>query len=200
MSLLFVVCLASFSHAEKASSAIARIGGDVATLKLGFGDYILGKPLTTEQKDFSQKNSVEKSLKGTYKFQDGEVFVIAKNDDDMVIGIYKQYSGVTRDGVKVIVGDLMMQFDEPTTMAHDKLIYWAFDKSGRITQDSYDFAKQDGGSDIIATVKFQSTVSIFPDPDPKETQEEKVLPVEENADLYVMITSNPLSKIFLAQK
>jgi hypothetical protein len=36
-----------------------------------------------------------------------------------------------------MVGDLMMQFKEPTAMAHDKLIYWAFDKDGRIPEDLF---------------------------------------------------------------
>lgn len=202
LSLLLIVCFSGTGHTEKVSSAMQRLGKEVATLSLGFGNYALGQSLTTEQKKFAQANSVKKSLKGTYKFLDGDVNVIAKNDDDMVIGIYKQFESASRDEVKTIVGKLMMRFDEPTTMAHDKLIYWAYNKNGRISQDTYDFAKQSGGSDIIATVKLQSSQSIFPDPDPqdKDKTQEKVDAQQEEADIYVMITSNPLSKIFLAQK
>lgn len=174
----------------------------MATLSLGFKSYTLGQNMTKEQVDFAQKNSIPKTLKGTYKFQDGDVYVVAKADDDMIIGIYQQFEQAPREMVKQVIGDLMLRFNEPTTMAHDKLIYWAYDTNGKVSQDMYDSSKQDGKSTIIATVKLQSSISIFPDPNPQDENAGKAKEEidQEKADLYVIVTSNPLSKIFLAQK
>ncbi len=202
LSLLFTLSFSISVYAEDASTAMKRIGGEVATLSLGFNNYKLGENLTNEQKDFAKKNSISKSLEGTYKFQDGEVYIVAKADDDMIIGIYKQFESAPREVVKQVIGDLMLRFNEPTTMAHEKLIYWAYDKNGKVSQDMYDFSKQEGESTIIATVKLQSSISIFPDPNPQDKNADKAKTQieKEKADLYVIITSNPLSKIFLAQK
>jgi len=195
--LLMIITVASV-HAEDTASAMRRIGLEVAGLNLGFGDYALGQVLNDEQKVLAQKNSIPKTVAGTIKFKDEDIFVIAQRDTFMVLGIYKMFEKTSRQDVKTIVGDLMLRFSEPTTMAHDKLIYWAFNNKGHIGQDEYDFAKQAGDTDIIATVKLSSTSSIFPDPAPGKNKE-KELGQDEKSDIYVMITSNPLSKIFLAQ-
>lgn len=186
------------AQSEDAASAMQRIGKEVAGLNIGFDDYILGRPLNNERQALAKKNKIPKSVPGTIKFQDGDTFVIVQNDTFMVLGLYKQYTDATRQEVKSIIGDLMLRFNEPTTMAHDKLIYWAFNKEGQIAQDEYDFVKKSGDTEIIATVKFSSTSSIFPDPDPEEKEQTKA-EVEQTSDTYVMITSNPLSKIFLAE-
>lgn len=198
-SLVFLVLHVGTTQAEDASMAMQRIGQEVADLNLGFDDYVLGKPLNTEQQVLAKKNKIAKSVAGTTKFQDGEIFVIAQDETLMVLGIYKQYPEATRMQVKSVVGDLMLRFNEPTTMAHDKLIYWAFTKDGHIAQDEYDFVKKSGDTEIIATVKFSSSTSIFPDPDP-EKREQVQKEEEQSSDIYVMITSDPLSKIFLALK
>jgi hypothetical protein len=189
---------AGYVHAEDTASAMQRIGKEVAELHLGFGEYELGQVLTDEQKEMAQKNRILKTVAGTIKFKDDDIYVIAKSDNLMVLGIYKMYEEASRQHVKSIVGDLMLRFNEPTTMAHDKLIYWAYKKTGLMAQDEFQFAKQSGDTDIIATVKLSSTTSIFPDPSPEEKQQ-KEAEQSEKSDIYVMITSNPLSKIFLAQ-
>ena len=185
-------------RAEEAASAIQRIGKEVAELNLGFGDYALGRPLNEKQKELAKQNSIPKTVAGTVKFKDDNIFVIAQSDNFMVLGMYKMYDKASRQQVKTIVGDLMLRFNEPTTMAHDKLIYWAFNKNGRITQDDFDNAKQSGDTDIVATVKLSSTSAILPDPSKGEMHQANP-EQDETADMYVMITSNPLSKIFLAQ-
>ena len=194
---LVILALPMGAQAEDAPAAMQRIGKEVAALNLGFGDYVLGKRLSKEQQDLAKNNRIAKSVAGTTKFQDGEIFIIAQDDTFMVLGIYKQYSDATRQQVKSVVGDLMLRFNEPTTMAHDKLIYWAFSKDGHIPQDEFDLAKKSGDTEIIATVKFSSSNSIFPDPDPKKKEQMKA-DEKQTSDIYVMITSDPLSKIFLA--
>ena len=187
-----------FVHAEDAASAMRRIGQDVSELNLGFGDYVLGRRLNDEQQKLARLHSIQKTVPGTIKFNDGDIFVIAQSDNFMVLGIYKLYKEASHQKVKTIVGDLMLRFNEPTTMAHDKLIYWAFNKKGRLDQDEYDSTKKTEDTKIIATVKFSSTSSVFPDPAPEE-KHDKETEKDEMSDIYVMITSNPLSKIFLAQ-
>jgi hypothetical protein len=186
-----------FAIAEDTASALQRVGQDVAELDLGFGDYVLGQKLDAGQQLFAKKNKIAKSIAGTIKFHDGDIYVVVQSDTFMVLGLYKQYSDAKRQQVKNIVGELMLRFNEPTTMAHDKLIYWAYSRDGLIAQDDYDAVKTSGDADIIATVKLSSTAPIFPDSDPNK--EEKKDTEEQTADIYVIIASNPLSKIFLAE-
>lgn len=181
-----------------------EIAKEVEKLQLGFGDYVLGSKVNAEQKKQAGKNNIEKTLPGTYKFVDGEVFVVAKSDDDLILGIYKDYPVATREDTKQLVGDLMMRFEEPTTMAHDKVIYWAFNQNGKIKEDEYDFSKKTGETDMIATVKFQSSERIFPDRRKGDVVEKGAEKAEQANDpdkesaLYVIISSNPMSKLFLA--
>lgn len=195
LGLLLTVAPAGL-QAEDGATAMKRIGKEVATLKLGLSDYFIGQILSEEQKKIAQKNIIHKTLNGTYKFQDGEVFVVAGKATDMVIGIYKKNGDASREDVKKMVGELMMQFEEPTTMAHDKLIYWAFGKDGRISEDFFDMARESGGEDVLATVKFSSSVAIAPDSAPGKDAKEGAK--EELSSIYVMINSIPLSKIFLS--
>jgi len=198
ISLLITLTPASQLLAEDGASAMNRLGSDIAALKLGLGDYVLGQKLTEQQKDIAQENAIEKTIKGSYKFQDNGVFVVASSTSDMVIGIYKENTTATQQDIKNMVGELMMQFEEPTKMAHDKLIYWAFGKEGIIPQDLFDVAKS-ADSEILATVKFSSDQPIRPSEVPTEGAETEVKKSSEAASIYVLITSDQLSNIFLAQ-
>lgn len=175
------------------------LGREVATIKLGFGDYILGRVLTDKQKDLARQHPVAKALAGTYKFQDGELFVVADEKSDMVIGIYKQNGEASREEVKKMVGELMVQFNEPTTMAHDKLIYWAFGRKGRISEEQFNQARQSGGRQVLATVKFSSSLPVFQEAAAAEGDQTEVAEIEQKAAIYVIISSNPLSNLYLAQ-
>lgn len=183
--------------AEDANHALKRIGAEVAKLNLGFGEYVLGRHLTDQQKQFAKDNLEKKSVKGSYKFYDKGTFVVASQKSDMVIGIYQENDQASKDELREAVGALMMKFEEPTAMAHDKMIYWVFNKDGRISQALFDMERDSGGSDVLATVKFASSLEIRPNEDPKvkEKDEKKE---EETAKIYTMITSDKLSKIFLA--
>lgn len=195
ISILITLTPASQLFAEDGNSAMKRLGAEIATLRLGFGDYLLGQKLTEQQKYTAKKNAIEKTIKGSYKFQDNGTFVIASSKDDMVIGIYKENTTATQQDMKNMVGELMMQFEEPTKMAHDKLLYWAFGKDGLISQDHFDIAKS-ADSEILATVKFSSDQPIRPSDPAKKGVEGKVS--NDAASIYVIITSDKLSNIFLA--
>lgn len=202
--LFLTIVFPLWSYAASGADQLREVAKEVAALKLGFGDYILGGTLTDEQKKIAGQNNISKTLAGTYKFVDGDIYVVAKSDDDTVIGIYKDYPAASRDDIRSMVGDLMMRYEEPTTMAHDQVIYWAFDRNGKISGDMYDFSKKTGETEMIATVKLQSSVPILPDfkktvgPGPDQPGNEKDEVSHEESDLYVIISSTPMSKLFLA--
>lgn len=197
IAFLSAVLLVTPLYASEAAHEFKRLAAEVAALNLGFEKYNLGSKLTEQQKLFADNNRINKSLDGTYKFKDGDVFVVAKADDDTVLGIYKEYNGIARDQVRAIVGDLMMRFNEPTTIGHDKLIYWAFDKNGRIPDDVYSMLKKSSGADVLGLVKFSSTLPITGEKE-EETEEVENKAEEKNSSVYVIVSSDPLSKLFLA--
>ncbi len=186
--------LCPYVFAASIVDEINRVAQDVESLGLGFDGYVLGKTLTAELKSASEGNLIEKTIKGTYKFKDGEVFVIASIENDRVLGVYKEYKEVMQDKVKEVVGGLMFEHGEPTAMAHDKLVYWTYDKNGKIEKDAFDFARQNGGAKSLAAVKFSSNEPIaFADGSTTSTETE-----QKKISFYVMITSDPLSTLFLA--
>ncbi len=173
--------------ATSKSRPIDVLASQVAALKLGMDGYYIGRILTDKQKQTAAKFPVDKAYAGTYKFQDHDVFVVASKKSDMILAVYQRKENGTRDDLKKIVGRLMLEFEEPTTMAHDQIIYWAYNKDGKISQELYDAAKQSGQLDILATVKFKSNITSL-----DNVPEDKV-----TATLYVIITSEPLVQAFM---
>ena len=197
LPVLLFCLLSTPAYADDIVKEMNRVAAEVATLKLGFGDYVLGLSLTAKQKEGAKKNRVAKTLKGTYKFRDADINVVIAQENDVVLGIYKHYPEASMDQVKTVIGDLMLEFGEPTTMAHEKLIYWAFDKDGKISEDVFDFLRQSGGSETLATIKFSSSERVAPDAPNKKGEEKQEKAEQKKPSVYVMITSDPLSKLFL---
>jgi hypothetical protein len=196
VTVLFIIVLFTTPlMASNIDQELDRVAGEVAGLKLGFGEYILGSSLNDSQKELASQASVDKAMEGTYKFQDGELFVVASSENDTILGIYKQFPETTREQMKAIVGDLMLNYGEPTAMAHGKLVYWTYNTSGKISQDEFDFARQSGGAESLVTVKLSSSEAIFSQDD----QDAKAEADRTALSIYVMITSDPLSKLFLAK-
>lgn len=187
-SLLLATHIVCNAGASTVDQEISRVAGDVAQLELGFDNYLIGHKLSNTQKETALRNAIEKSLQGTYKFKDGEIFVVAAQEDDTVLGVYKQYPEVSMDELKKIVGSLMFAYGEPTATAHDKMIYWTYNEKGKIDQDTFEFEKDSGSSEAIGTIKFSSSERIGSE------QKEEAQPIS----AYLMITSDPLSKLFLA--
>ena len=52
-----------------------------------------------------------------------------------------------------------MQFGNPTREAHDQIIYWAYNETGKISENQYADLKKDGNIPVIATVKFKSKLT-----------------------------------------
>lgn len=178
-------------NAATVGQELNRVAGEVAELKLGFNEYVLGEKLSKEQKSNGMKYAIPKSLTGTYKFQDGEIFVIAAEESDIVLGMYKEYEDTDPEQLKKIIGTLMFEYGEPTATAHDKMIYWTYNSNGKISQDAFDFERPSGGAKSLVVIKFSST-DIIGQPSKESVDKAKT-------SAYLMITSDQLSTLFLAQ-
>jgi len=195
IALLFTLTTLLFhlttSHATTVGQELIRVAEEVSTLELGFKDYVLGGALSADQKEAGLKHTEEKALAGTYKFKDGDVFVIASLENDTVLGMYKEFENVGPEELKSIIGRLMFEYGEPTLTAHDKLIYWTYNKGGKISQETFDIERSKGGTKILATIKFSSK-DRFGKP-PEEGSD------GQSTSAYLMISSDRMSQLFLAR-
>lgn len=181
--LAVVLCLvigsAAAGMADEADDLFAVVEG----FGIELGGYCLGAELSADQKELARTGAVEAPSPATYKFEDNGLFVVADAECDRVLVIYRAWTDVTGQDVRDLTGDLFMAFDEPTVSAHDRLIYWAWVREGRLTSEAFEKAK--GGVseplEIMATVKFSSEVPIMArDKEP------------DSGNAYTIISSAPL--------
>ena len=124
------------------------------------------------------------SYSGTIKFSAGDVAVVADENTHLILALYQRQEEAHADDVTRMVGSLMARFGEPTTIAHDKIIYWAWGPSGKIDGEAFEKGKASGQIDILATVKFNSSIAVTPGMNNDNT--------EESATIYFIITSDRL--------
>jgi len=198
---LLAIAFISSNTAAKASSPATGLATTVKNLKLGFGNYLIGSILTSEQVAAAQSNLQEKAYEGTYKFKDNDIFIVAEKSSNMVLAVYQSQDNVDKEQMKKIIAMLMTNFGEPTTMAHDKLVYWAYQKEGKIPEDAYNDSKKTGTLDVVATVKMNSTIEIFRDISTTEATDTQETAVKEPVagSVYTLISSQPLLESFLQQ-
>lgn len=168
---------------------IEELAASVMELGLGAGEFVVGSHLTGAQAGIAKEKLLTDTYPGTIKFSSGDVFVVADEESHLILAVYKRLDEVHADEVREMVGHLMTRFGEPTTMAHGKLIYWAFSKAGKIDGEAYREAKAQGEIDILATVKFNSTLEVNPGMDNENT--------EETGTIYYIITSDRLLNSYL---
>ncbi len=160
LTILSLCFIFGFANAE-------NISDKVASLKIGTNGYILGKKLTVEQLKIAKKNAIKKAVEGTYKFSDKDLFVIATKSDDRVIVMYKSYDNVDNKEAKGLFGSAMLNFGDPTAFAHDKLVYWSYDKDGKqiSEEDMKAFKekvkKQDKSSTLVESLKPEAVVKKY---------------------------------------
>mgnify|MGYP006865029595 CR=1 FL=1 len=149
--------------------------------------YILGVPLNKGQIKIADANPVESTSKDIFKFRDKNLYVVAQKTSNRVLVIYEQIEEATQQKIKDLIGDLYMQFDDPTVLAHDKIVYWAYEKKGKVSSEAFGKAKEDKGKklDILATVKFVSEIEIM------EKQKEPA-----KGHVYYTISSGPILNFF----
>ncbi len=202
---LFVCSTGTCKAVDYNAMSKAELQKKIASFGLGFDSYVIGKKLSAAQLEISEKDNDYKAYPGTMKFKDGDFFVIADKESDVVIAVYKRNKKADKNDFKVTISDLMMQYGEPTTEAHGKTIYWNYGEDGFITEELYRSVKSQGQLEtlvILATVKFTSsekvaTMTELIDKMEKKQEGEEVKKEDATSDNYVMIQSDILTKKYM---
>ena len=162
-TIFLVIFLGGFFLYSGTAGAAGSLLADVVSLQLGLNGYVIGQQLSGAQKKVAENNPVQGAYEGTYKFADEDLHIVADLKTDRVLALYRQKKNADKQQLKAMVVDLMGRFGEPTTMAHDKILYWAFNKDGAVSGDTFNKAKkvqQTTDLAIIATVKLNSDMEI----------------------------------------
>ena len=165
---------------------LSRLYDQVVSLHLDRNGYTLGAPLTPAQEEMAVSHLVEGATPGTYKFMDGNLSVVADSTTHRVMLVFEKFDDVSGQAIHDLVGTLFMDYDEPTTSAHDKIVYWAYDAKGKISSEQFQTAKSRNKSlDILATVKLNSSIEVLGDK-----------PTSEKGNVYYIISSPPVLEFF----
>ena len=181
LSLIFI-----FGTSSALAKDLNKLIRQVEKLNLQRQGYVLGAKLTKDQLRISQTTPEQATAENTFKFRDENLYVVAQKGSNRILVIYEQFENASRKQIQDVVGDLYMSFDDPTVMAHDKIVYWAWTKKGKVSSTEFDAAKEKNKNlDILATVKCISEVKIM------EKKEQ-----ETPGYLYYIISSDPVLKQF----
>ena len=206
--LIRIVCIILWISLTACSQApdneTADLFNQVEALKLGRGDYVLGKALTEPQRKIAQDHPVEQPTPGLYKFRDGDLFVVTQKSSDRVLILYEQYDTVTQEKVRNLVGNLFFDFGDPTVLAHDKIIYWVYGADGIMSEEEYYRIKKEKESlKTLATLKLSSSESIMGKKS-KMNNKDKVANQpsadQKNISVYYVLSSQRLLEIITSQK
>ena len=175
------------------SSALERepnLAAKIASLDLGMNGYTLGSRLSSAQKKEAADNSTSDAYEGTYKFFDGTVYIVASRADDTILALYQRQEDADMGQARIMISGLMGLYGEPTTMAHDKIIYWTYTGEGKVSEEVYNTLREnDKTINVLATVKFNSSFDIT-----SENIEQ-----EQSGSIYFIISSEPLIQEFISQ-
>ena len=179
--MILLLLFSGLAHAND----LDRLFDQVEKLKIKRHGYVLGAVLNQEQIKTAAANPVDAASKDTFKFKDKNLFIVAQKTTNRVLVIYEQFKDASQQKIQDLIGDLYMNFDDPTVLAHDKVVYWAYTKKGIITSREFDTARQDKKKlNILATVKFISDINIM----------EKIKEPS-TGQVYYIISSDPILKL-----
>jgi hypothetical protein len=178
---------------------------NVIGLDLGLQGYTIGKKLTPEQRKIAKSHAEKDAHQGTLKFVDQDLHVVVDKDSGRVLALYKRRENADQNTMKAMVADLMDRFGAPTVMAHDKIIYWAYNRHGAISEEDFARAKkvdQVPKLGIIATVKLNSELEILPGPVDEKKKDKGAAEAEQKKKgvVYFIISSDPLVQKFLVRQ
>ena len=180
--LLLSICL---PYHGAFADELAELMDRVASLEISRDGYTLGKTLTEKQMAIAQHNSVNHPTPGTFKFKDKNLYVVLEKTTHRIIILYEQYEDATAEQVRDLVGSLYLDFGDPTLMAHDKIIYWAFGAKGKLSKKQYQHDKHVKKKlNILATVKLNSDINVL-----GKQEKTKV------GNIYFIISSEPVLKL-----
>jgi hypothetical protein len=179
---LFVCLMSGWLHAD----SLNDLFNQVENLKIERHGYVLGGVLNPNQMKTAAANPVDAASPDTFKFKDKTLYVVAQKTSNRVLVIYEQIKKASQQKIQDLIGDLYMEFDDPTVLAHDKVVYWAYGKKGKITSRAFERARQDKKKlNILATIKFISDINIM----------EKIKSPFKG-QVYYIISSDPILKFF----
>jgi hypothetical protein len=175
-------------QAAYATEETSDLTAKVAALELGMNGYTIGTKLSADKKKYSSSHMLNDVYEGTYKFSDGELSVVVAQKDDTVLALYQRKEEAGIDQARKMISGLVGLYSDPTAMAHDKLVYWAYNETGKIPEEKYNQSRENAEKlDVLATVKFNSDFSIT-DETPGEQQK---------GTIYFIISSDRLSEEFM---
>ncbi|MDM8522419.1 hypothetical protein QUF80_03525 [Desulfococcaceae bacterium HSG8] len=182
-SVFFAVISAVFLLSCSSANEFTTLLDQVEKLNISCDNYTLGKALTDRQKKTARQNTVQEASQGTWKFKDKDLYVVADKNSDRVIILYEQHEKASEKKTREMIGSLFLEFGDPTVMAHDKLIYWAFDAKGKVSGEKYSKIKDAKEPlQVLATVKLSSS--------------EKIMGNPKYQNIYYIISSEPVLKYF----
>ena len=184
--ILLVVTTLSFANETLNTQNMTQtqLYDQLVSLHLGRNGYTLGAHLTPKQQETAASHRVEGATPGTYKFIDANLAVVVDATTHRVMVLFEKFDNISSQAIQDLVGSLFMEYDEPTTSAHDKIVYWAYDTKGKISSQRFDKAKKKN-LDILATVKLNSSLEVLG----RE-------PTTDKGDVYYIISSPPLLEQF----
>ncbi|WP_139786869.1 hypothetical protein [Desulfamplus magnetovallimortis] len=175
----------------------------IESLALTWRGYTLSSKLTEEQYIKAQNNLLDPTTKGTFRFRDGSLVVVADNDTRRILVIIEIIEDAGRKNVMEVVGNLFMQFGEPTIMAHGKIIYWVYGDNGVYSRDFFEKAKKERiGLNSVATVKLQSDIEIVLENSGTNMENNAIdmkksdKNINDVGKLYIIISSEKMLKVF----
>ena len=175
-----------FSMVPVHAGELEALFASVEALNIERGGYVLCKPLTPEQQIVADNNRGEVNSQKVYKFRDKALNIVADKATNRVLVVFEQFNQIDQAGVQNLVGDLFMAYEDPTVLAHDMVVYWAWGKKGKFTADQFNLAKEKKKAlAILATVKLNSDIKIM-----DKTQ------TDAKGDAYYILSSDPLLKFF----
>jgi hypothetical protein len=185
LAILFLFCFFGIGQ----TADMMHLFRQVEKLKIERNGYLLGAVLTPSQMATAAAFPVDATAKNTFKFHDKNLYIVAHKPSNRVLVLYEKIEQATREKIQDLMGDLYLNFDAPTVMAHDKVVYWAYGETGKISSETFDAAKNESKKlDILATVKCISDVSIM-----EKTENPEI------GTVYYIISSDPILRFFEEQ-
>jgi hypothetical protein len=188
LALALALLATGTAHAQAVSDALIE---DVRALELGEGKYLLGGTLTPDELAEASKNPSE-AYPGTVQLPRDPFDVVADAGSGLILAVFQRQEKARADDVTRMISRLMLQFGEPTTSAHEKLVYWAWSSAGRIEDEAFQQAKKTGEIEVLATVKFSSTIALAPGMSNENTAE--------TGTIYYIITSERLLEAYVGDR
>ncbi|MCL7489038.1 MAG: hypothetical protein M8357_12800 [Desulfobulbaceae bacterium] len=191
MTILTFFTLLAATRNTYATEGTADLASQVTALELGMNGYTIGAELTAEQKKIAAAHPLDNAFAGTYKFIDNELVVVVADANNTVLALYQRQEGADVAQARKMVSALMGQYGDPTAMAHDKLIYWAYKREGKISEEEYNQSKEKPEKfSVLATVKFSSEFPIT----------EEIQEGEGDGTIYFIVSSDRLTEEFTKNK